>query len=159
MSAKTLFCGAARHANSHLRKTMTAHSPHALPPPAHYAAARDNTLLLPRPLPYPRTPGGSRRHTAPLPCTSRTILCLRTARTPGSVRQRAPRLRATPQPIRRRAHASRQSATHSTLAPLHLAAASSAPSFASRASFLTPSPPCTGANAGAPMRMRGFMRK
>ena len=106
------------------------HARHAPSPPAHYAAARDNTLLLPRPLPHPSHP-----------------------------RQRAPRLRTTPQPIRRRAHASRQSATHSTPAPPRLAATSPIPSFASRASFPTPSPPPAGANAGAPRRMRGFMRK
>ena len=188
---KNPFCDAARHANSHLHKTMTArHSPHAPSPPAHYAAARDNALLLPRPLPYPRTPrqlASTHRALAlhathrPLPAHNaprspharhapsppahyaaardNTLLLPRPLPHPPHPRQRAPRLRTTPQPIRRRAHASRQRAAHSTLAPPRLAATSSIPSFASRAAFLTPSPPYTGANAGAPRRMRGFMRK
>ena len=89
---KNPFCDATRHADSHLRKTMTAHhSPHALSPPAHYAAARDNALLLPRPLPYPRTPRQlSSTHRAPylhtahdptrgaLACTQRTTFPART---------------------------------------------------------------------------------
>ena len=134
---KNPFCDATRHADSHLRKTMTAHhSPHALSPPAHYAAARDNALLLPRSLPYPRTP-------RQLASTHRALA-----------------LHATHRPLPAwRAHASRQSATHSTPAPPRLAATSPIPSFASRASFPTPSPPPAGANAGAPRRMRGFMRK
>ena len=124
-------------------------------------ATRDNAPLLPRPsTARADTPRAWRaRHAPSLACVARTVPCLRTARTPDNTRQRAPRLLATPQPIRRRAHSSLQSATHGTLAPLRLAATSSIPSFALRAPSLFPSPPPTGASAGAPRRMRGFMRK
>ena len=190
---KNPFCDAARHANSHLHKTMTArHSPHALSPPAHY--------LRRAPCPAPAPLDSSRRHTAPLTCTPRTtrlvaplpahnaprslharhapsppahyaaardnaLLLPRPLPYPRTPRQlasthRALALHATHHPLPAwRAHASRQSATHSTPAPPRLAATSPIPSFASRASFPTPSPPPAGANAGAPRRMRGFMRK
>ena len=91
---KNPFCDATRHADSHLRKTMTAHhSPHALSPPAHY--------LRRAPCPAPAPLDSSRRHTAPLPCTPRTVPCLRGAPTlPVRVPLTAPPHRRALQPPR-----------------------------------------------------------
>ena len=131
------------------------------------------------PCPTPAPLDSTRRHTAPLTCTPRTTRLV--APLPAHNAPRSLHARHAPSPPAHyaaardnaalalhtahrplpawRAHASRQSATHSTPAPPRLAATSPIPSFASHASFPTPSPPPAGANAGAPRRMRGFMRK
>ena len=161
---KNPFCDAARHADSHLRKTMTArHSPHAPSPPAHY--------LRRAPCPAPAPLDSSRRHTALLPCTHdmhRPHPCTTpqraTTRTPPAryaTAHSSPRPRF---PSERHSQHPRAAAPCSHLVhPLVRIARPfpspfSTPSFASRASFLTPSPPRTGANA-VRVKFRGVTPK